>query len=85
MTNVRHDSEIAIHPGVSIGHVNLKVGDLDRSLRFWCGVLGFRVNQRRPGCAFVAAGNYDTRAFFCKSQRGCPADSRKCAGDQNNR
>jgi catechol 2,3-dioxygenase len=58
VTNVRHYSEIAIHPGVSIGHVNLKVGDLDRSLRFWCGMLGFRVNQRGPGCAFVAAGNY---------------------------
>ena len=29
-----------IHPGVRIGHVHLKVADLDRALGFYCGVLG---------------------------------------------
>jgi catechol 2,3-dioxygenase len=47
-----------IHPYVSVGHVNLKVGDLDRALIFWRDILGFRVTQRIPGGAFLAAGNY---------------------------
>ena len=48
-----------IHPGVRIGHVHLKVADLERSLAFYCGVLGFQVTQRYgPGAAFVSAGGY---------------------------
>ena len=36
-----------INPGASdIGHVHLKVSDLERSLRFYCGVLGFELMQR---------------------------------------
>lgn len=48
-----------IHPGVRIGHVHLKVADLERSLAFYCGVLGFQLTQRYgPGAAFVSAGGY---------------------------
>lgn len=48
-----------IHPRVRIGHVHLRVADLERSLRFYCGVLGFGLTQRYgPGAAFVAAGGY---------------------------
>jgi len=48
-----------IHPGVRIGHVHLKVADLERSLRFYCGVLGFEITQRYgPQAAFVSAGGY---------------------------
>jgi catechol 2,3-dioxygenase len=48
-----------IDPGVSIGHVHLKVADLERALRFYCGVLGFELTQRYGrGAAFVAAGGY---------------------------
>jgi catechol 2,3-dioxygenase len=48
-----------IHPGVSIGHVHLKVADLDRALAFYCGVLGFELMQRMgAGAAFVSAGGY---------------------------
>jgi catechol 2,3-dioxygenase len=48
-----------IHPGVRIGHVHLKVADLERSLAFYCGVLGFQLTQRYgPGAAFVSAGSY---------------------------
>ena len=48
-----------IHPGVRIGHVHLKVADLERSLAFYCGVLGFKLTQRYgPGAAFVSAGGY---------------------------
>ncbi|HBJ87498.1 MAG TPA: glyoxalase [Verrucomicrobiales bacterium] len=48
-----------IHPGVRIGHVHLKVADLERALAFYCGVLGFQLTQRyRPQAAFVSAGGY---------------------------
>ncbi len=48
-----------IGPDVRIGHVHLKVADLDRALGFWCGVLGFQLMQRYgPGAAFVSAGGY---------------------------
>lgn len=48
-----------IHPGTCIGHVHLKVADIERSLAFYCGVLGFELVQRYgPGAAFVSAGGY---------------------------
>jgi catechol 2,3-dioxygenase len=48
-----------IDPGVDIGHVHLKVADLDRSLDFYCGVLGFELMQRfGTEAAFVSAGGY---------------------------
>lgn len=44
---------------VRIGHVHLKVADLERSLRFYCGVLGFELMQRMgEGAAFISAGGY---------------------------
>jgi catechol 2,3-dioxygenase len=48
----------SIHPQTRIGHVHLKVADLERSLGFYCGVLGFQVMQRAPGVAFISAGGY---------------------------
>jgi catechol 2,3-dioxygenase len=49
----------SIDPRVRIGHVHLKVADLDRALRFYCGVLGFELMQRMgPSAAFVSAGGY---------------------------
>ena len=47
-----------IDPGVRIGHVHLKVADLQRALDFYCGVLGFTVTTTRPGAAFISAGGY---------------------------
>lgn len=48
-----------IDSGVRIGHVHLKVADLDRALGFYCGVLGFEVIQRYGAqAAFVSAGGY---------------------------
>ncbi len=48
-----------IDPGVTIGHVHLKVADLQRALDFYCGVLGFELTQRMgSGAAFVSAGGY---------------------------
>ena len=48
-----------IDPRAGIGHVHLKVADLERSLAFYCGVLGFSLTQRYGrGAAFVSAGGY---------------------------
>jgi catechol 2,3-dioxygenase len=42
-----------------IGHVHLKVADIERSLAFYCGVLGFELIQRYGSeAAFIAAGGY---------------------------
>jgi len=47
-----------VNPGVRIGHVHLRVSDIERSLAFWRDVLGFEVMQRRPGAVFLSAGGY---------------------------
>ena len=56
--NVRRRAP-AVGPGVRIGHVHLKVADLDRALGFYCHVLGFELMQRYgSGAAFISAGGY---------------------------
>ena len=48
-----------IDPNVRIGHVHLKVANLQRALDFYCGVLGFELTQRYDEeAAFVSAGGY---------------------------
>lgn len=48
-----------IDAGVRIGHVHLKVAQLQRSLDFYCGVLGFQLMQTYgPQAAFISAGGY---------------------------
>src|SRR6476660_2210397 len=49
---------LTVDPGVRIGHVHLKVADLQRALDFYCGVLGFTLTTSRPGAAFISAGGY---------------------------
>ncbi len=52
------DSDV-IHPGVRIGHVHLKVADIERSLAFYQGILGFEITQRYGrGAVFLSAGGY---------------------------
>jgi catechol 2,3-dioxygenase len=53
-----HRPARAIPAGTRIGHVHLKVADLERALSFYCGVLGFEVTQRRRGAVFISAGGY---------------------------
>jgi catechol 2,3-dioxygenase len=49
----------SIDPGVRIGHIHLKVADLDRALAFYSGVLGFDLIQRYgTHAAFISAGGY---------------------------
>jgi len=46
-------------PRVRIGHVHLKVADIERSLAFYCGVLGFELQTRYGAqAAFFSAGGY---------------------------
>lgn len=48
-----------IDAGVRIGHVHLKVSDLDRALKFYCDVLGFELVQKMgSAAAFISAGGY---------------------------
>lgn len=48
-----------IAAGTRIGHVHLKVSNLQRSLDFYCGVLGFELMQRMGNsAAFISAGGY---------------------------
>ena len=48
-----------VHPEVRIGHVHLKVADLDRALAFYRDVLGFELTQRYGSqAAFLSAGGY---------------------------
>jgi catechol 2,3-dioxygenase len=50
---------MSIDPRVDIGHVHLKVSDIERALDFYVGVLGFEVMHRYgEQAAFIAAGGY---------------------------
>jgi len=52
-------SATPIDPRVDVGHVHLKVSDLDRAIRFYSDVLGFEVTQRYgTQAAFLSAGGY---------------------------
>lgn len=48
-----------INSDVRIGHVHLKVANLERALSFYQGVLGFQITERfRDSAVFLAAGDY---------------------------
>ena len=50
---------MTIHPETRVGHVHLKVADLDRAIAFYSGILGFEVTQRfGQQAAFLSAGGY---------------------------
>ncbi len=52
-------NEYNIPPQTRIGHVHLKVADLQRSLDFYCGLLGFELTMKYgTQAAFIAAGGY---------------------------
>src|SRR5689334_8467136 len=58
-TSASTDSRPPIHPDVRIGHVHLKVADLDRALHFYRDTLGFELTQRfGTQAAFLSAGGY---------------------------
>src|ERR687897_1415557 len=64
-----------IDPRVDIGHVHLKVADLERALAFYVGVLGFALQQRMgEEAAFISAGGYHHHIGLntWQSRRGSP-------------
>ena len=65
-----------IDPRVDIGHIHLKVADLDRALAFYSGVLGFELTARMgPSAAFLSAGGYHHHIGLntWESRNGSPA------------
>ncbi len=59
MAPMNNTPEYRIPAGAQIGHVHLKVSDLERSLEFYCGLLGFELTTRYGSeAAFIAAGGY---------------------------
>lgn len=64
----------------SIGHVHLKVSDLERALDFYCGVLGFELTMRYGAdAAFISAGGYHhhigLNTWFSKDASPAPQNS----------
>jgi len=52
-------SSFIVDPQVCIGHVHLRVANIERALDFYCGLLGLQLMQRfGPGAAFLSAGGY---------------------------
>ena len=49
---------VPVSTGARIGHVHLKVADIERALPFYRDILGFEETYRRPGAVFMSAGGY---------------------------
>ena len=58
MAHEPRELEPHVPPGTAVGHVHLKVSDLERTRRFYVDVLGFEETAEVPSAAFVAAGGY---------------------------
>ena len=63
-----------------IGHVHLKVADIERSLDFYCGLLGFEITTRfGEDAAFISAGGYHhhigLNVWFSKNGQPAPKNS----------
>jgi catechol 2,3-dioxygenase len=71
-----------IDKGVRIGHVHLKVSDIERSLAFYCGVLGFDLVQRYGSqAAFISAGGYHHHiGLNTWESKGAPPPPRRSTG-----
>jgi catechol 2,3-dioxygenase len=71
-----------IDAGVDIGHVHLKVADLERALGFYCGILGFELMARYgTEAAFISAGGYHHHiGLNTWESKGGPAPARGTTG-----
>jgi catechol 2,3-dioxygenase len=59
LTTSADNAPARIASGTRIGHVHLKVAEIERALAFYCGVLGFDLIQRLGAdAAFISAGGY---------------------------
>jgi len=71
------ENNYIIPAGTRIGHVHLKVGDLQRSMDFYCGLLGFQLMTRYgTEAAFISAGGYHhhigLNTWYSKGQSPAP-------------
>ncbi len=65
-----------VHPDVRVGHIHLKVADIDRAIDFYSGILGFEVQTRfGKQAAFLSAGGYHHHIGLntWESRNGTPA------------
>jgi catechol 2,3-dioxygenase len=71
-----------IDPGADIGHVHLKVSDLDRAVAFYSEVLGFELQARMGSqAAFLSAGGYHHHiGLNTWLSRGAPPAPARTAG-----
>lgn len=73
--------EYKVPPETRIGHVHLKVSDLDKALSFYQGLLGFEITQRYGSQAvFISAGGYHHHIGLNTwySKHAPPAPQRAC-------
>jgi catechol 2,3-dioxygenase len=75
-------SEAAVHPATRIGHVHLRVADLERSIAFYRDGFGFELQQRYgDSAAFLSAGGYHHHiGLNTWESRGGPPSPRHAAG-----
>ena len=71
-----------IDPNVRVGHIHLKVADLDRAIAFYSGVLGFELQQLYGSrAAFLSAGGYHHHiGLNTWESLGAPPAPRRAAG-----
>lgn len=74
------DNTYKVPENTSIGHIHLKVADLNRSLDFYCGLLGFEITARYGSdAAFISAGGYHhhigLNVWHSKNQPPAPKQS----------
>lgn len=58
LTNSRIPDYAGAPEGLRIGHMHLRVGDLEQANRFYSGVIGFDPTRKRTGAAFLSSGRY---------------------------
>ena len=58
LTDTRTTSYAKAPDGLRIGHMHLRVGDLEQADRFYGGVIGFDPTRKRTGAAFLSSGRY---------------------------
>ena len=74
------DKGYNIPPQTRIGHVHLKVADINRSLEFYCGLLGFELTMRYGAdAAFISAGGYHhhigLNTWYSKGMAAAPVNA----------